>query len=137
MLWIKVVHILTIIAWMVGVFYLPRIFVHYVEGLEADEDVRRLKLMAKKLFRFMTLMSLFAIASGVWLWIGYGISGKWLSLKLLFVLGLLIYHKVCGLYLRRMQQDRLRLSSRYLRIFNEFPLLLLIAILICVVVKPL
>lgn len=136
MLWIKVFHILMVIAWMAGLFYLPRIFVHYVEGLKLGEDVQRLGIMATKLFRFMTIMALQAIVAGLWLWLGYGISGDWLYGKLLFVMALVIYHLVCWFYLQRLLDNRLDMSGLYLRFFNEAPLLMLIPILVFVIVKP-
>ena len=125
-----------VIAWMAGLFYLPRIFVHYVEGLKLGEDVRRLEIMATKLFRFMTVMALQAIFAGLWLWFGYGISGDWLYGKLIFVLALVIYHLLCWFYLQRLVDNRLDVNSVYLRLFNEAPLLMLIPILVFVIVKP-
>jgi protoporphyrinogen IX oxidase len=136
MLWVKVFHMLMVIAWMAGLFYLPRIFVHYVEGLALGEDVQRLEIMAAKLFRFMTLMALQAIVAGLWLWLGYGISGEWLYAKLLFVMALVTYHFACWYYLHRLLNNRLDLSGVYLRFFNEAPLLILIPILVFVIVKP-
>ncbi|MBT4159818.1 MAG: CopD family protein [Gammaproteobacteria bacterium] len=134
--WIKVFHIMMVIAWMAGLFYLPRIFVHYVEGLNLGEDVHRLGVMATKLFRFMTLMAIQAILAGLWLWIGYGITGAWLYAKLLFVFALLVYHLICWFYLKRLLSNDLAMSGIYLRCFNEAPLLMLIPILVFVVVKP-
>ena len=75
MLWVKVFHIMMVIAWMAGLFYLPRILVHYAEGLRLGEDVRRLELMATKLFRFMTLVAVQAVAAGLWFWLAVGGSG--------------------------------------------------------------
>ena len=85
MLWVKVFHIVTVIAWMAGLFYLPRIFVHHIEGLKLGEDVRRLGVMARKLFSFTTIMALQATVAGAWLWLGYGLAGGWLYAKLLVV----------------------------------------------------
>ena len=83
MLWIKTFHILFVMAWMAGLFYMPRIFVHYVEGKDAGEDVRRLVIMVGKLFRFSTIMALLALGLGLWLWLWYGITGTWLKIKLI------------------------------------------------------
>src|SRR5258705_7648686 len=91
MLWIKGFHVLAVMAWMAGIFYLPRIFVHYAEGRAAGEDVRRLVTMAGRLYGFMTLMALFALGLGVWLWQVYAYSGLWVRWKLLFGLGLICY----------------------------------------------
>lgn len=136
MLWIKVFHILMVIAWLAGLFYLPRILVHYAEGLRLGEDVRRLGIMATRLFRFMTLVAIQAVAAGFWLWLGYGVSGNWLLAKMLFVVALIGYQIVCWFYLQKLLGDDPQMSSGYLRLFNEFPLMLVIPILIFVVVKP-
>lgn len=136
MLHAKVFHVLMIIAWMAGIFYLPRIFVHFVDGKNAGEDVRRLKVMAQKLHSFTTIMGIFALGSGFFLWLNYGFMGGWLHAKLLFVFGLVIYQIVCFMHLKAMKQDRLNKSSFYLRVFNEIPLFLLIGILIFVIMKP-
>lgn len=136
MLWIKVFHIMMVIAWLAGLFYLPRILVHYVEGLRLGEDVRRLGIMATRLFRFMTLVAVQAVATGLWLWLAYGVSGNWLHAKLLFVVALMGYQVVCWIYMQKLLGNDLQKSSSYLRYFNEFPLMLVIPILIFVVVKP-
>lgn len=136
MLWIKTFHILAVISWMAGIFYLPRIFVHYAEGTQAGEGVRRLVIMAAKLFSFMTLMGIFVLIFGLWLWLGYCISGNWLYVKLIFVLCLSFYHGICWYYLQQIKSGRLNKSGRFFRWFNEIPLFLLVLILIFVVVKP-
>lgn len=136
MLWYKAFHILAMTSWMAGIFYLPRIFVHYVEGREAGQDVARLEIMAGKLYGFMTLMALFTLGLGLWLWLGYGFSGGWLHAKLFFVVLLMGYHYWCKTYLNKMRAGNLDRSGRYFRLFNELPLLIFIPILIFVVVKP-
>jgi hypothetical protein len=78
MLYVKALHLLAIISWMAGVFYLPRIFVHYVEGQRAGEDVRRLAVMARKLYHFTSIMAVFSLGSGLWLWLTYGFAGGWI-----------------------------------------------------------
>lgn len=136
MMWIKMFHILAMTSWMAGIFYLPRIFVHFVEGKAAGQDVSRLQIMAQKLFGFMTIMAAFTLGLGLWLWLGYGFSGGWLHAKLLFVVFLMAYHGWCYSYLKKMQKNALAQSGRYFRVFNEIPLLIFIPILIFVVVKP-
>ncbi|WP_294946786.1 CopD family protein [Sulfurivirga sp.] len=137
MLWVKMFHILFVISWMAGIFYLPRIFVHYAEGQAAGEDVRRLVIMARKLFNFMTIIMIPAVATGFWLWLGWGISGGWLHAKLTFVALLLGYHYWTLTQVRRMEQDgRLSHDHVFYRWMNEIPLLLLVGILIMVVIKP-
>jgi protoporphyrinogen IX oxidase len=136
MLWIKTFHLLAVISWLAGIFYLPRIFVHYAEGSAAGEDVRRLVIMARRLYGFMTLMALAALALGIWLWQGYGYAGLWLQIKLLFVAGLIGYHLYCRLLMMRMQRGAPLPGGLQLRFLNEGALLLVVPILILVVVKP-
>ena len=136
MLHLKVFHLLAIISWMAGIFYLPRIFVHYVEGLKVQEDVRRLKVMARKLYAFTTLMAVFALGSGSGLWLGFGFAGGWLHAKLLMVALLLAFHFSMRVLLKRMQADAAMPGSTALRWYNELPVLILLPILYFVVFKP-
>ena len=136
MLWLKCFHTLFVMAWLTGVFYLPRIFVHYAEGRAAGEDVRRLVIMARRLYVFMTLMALLAVGFGTWLMLAYGYSGNWINWKLAFVAGLVGYHLVCRALTQRMQQGAPMPGSVPLRFLNESSLLLVVPILILVTVKP-
>jgi len=136
MLWVKTIHILFVMSWMAGIFYLPRIFVHFVEGQKAGEQVDRLAIMARKLYGFMTIMMILALVSGVALWLVYGFAGGWLHVKLLFVVLLMVYHFWARNRMRELQQGQLDHSGLYYRWANEIPLVLTIVILIMVVVKP-
>jgi len=136
MLWIKALHLLFVIAWLAGLFYLPRIFVHYAEGQGRGEDVRRLVVMAHRLFSFMTIMGLFALGLGLWLWLGFGDTGRWLMLKLVFVLGLIGYHLACRALYARMARGAPMPGSLALRLFNEGALLFVVPIILLAVVKP-
>jgi putative membrane protein len=136
MLWLKAAHILFVMSWMAGIFYLPRIFVHFVEGKEAGQDVTRLAIMARKLYGFMTIMMMIAIGTGIWLWLAYGFAGGWLHVKLLFVGLMLVYHFWCKFRMKEMQDGHLDHSGVFYRWMNELPLILTIVILIMVVVKP-
>ena len=136
MLWIKTTHILFVMAWMAGVFYLPRILVHFVEADNAGEDTRRLIIMAEKLFRFSTVMAAIALGTGLMLWLHYGITGNWLKAKLLLVALLVSYQLQTYSYITDMKLSQLDGTSLFFRIFNEGALLLVIPILILVVVKP-
>ena len=135
MLWVKVFHILAMTSWMAGIFYLPRIFVHFVEGQEAGEDVRRLAIMARKLFGFMSVMAVATIVLGLWLW-SYGYSGGWIHAKLLLVVFLIGYHHACFIYVKHAEASEIKRSSKFFRWFNEAPLLFFVPILILVVLKP-
>ena len=136
MLWVKTTHILFVMAWMAGLFYLPRIFVHFVEADTAGEDTRRLAIMAEKLFRFSTVMAAIALCTGLILWLYYGISGNWLNAKLLLVALLVGYQLQTYSYITDMKLSQLDGTSLFFRIFNEGALLMVIPILILVVVKP-
>jgi putative membrane protein len=134
--YVKIFHLLAIISWMSGIFYLPRIFVHYVEGQNAGEDVRRLKVMARKLYHFTSMLAVFALASGIWLWAGFGFGGGWLHAKLAMVVLLIGYHISARVFMKRMLRDAPLPKSVTLRWYNEAPVLILLAILWLVVVKP-
>jgi putative membrane protein len=136
MLWVKMIHILFVMSWMAGIFYLPRIFVHFVEGQQAGEQVDRLAIMARKLYGFMTVMMVLALVSGVVLWLAYGFNGAWLHVKLLFVVLMMVYHCWSRTRMREMQAGHLDHSGVYYRWANEIPLVLIIVILVMVVVKP-
>ena len=135
MLWIKTLHIFFVTAWFAGLFYLPRILVNL--AMEDNETARaRLLLMARKLYRFMTLIAVPALAFGLWLWLGYGYSGGWLHAKLALVILLIGYHHACGSLLRKFEQNRNTRSNVWFRWFNEVPTLILLATVILVVLKP-
>jgi putative membrane protein len=136
MLWIKALHLFAVIAWLAGLFYLPRIFVHYTEGLTQGEDVRRLVVMAWRLYAFMSIMAGFALLFGFYLWLGFDDSGRWLMVKLVFVVGLIGYHLACWVLVGRLQRGAPMPSPFVLRLFNEATLLLVLPIIVLAVVKP-
>lgn len=124
-------------AWVAGIFYMPRIMVHYVEGKAKQEDVTRLKIMVRTLFGFSSIMAALAIVLGFWLWIEWWLgAGSWIYFKLGLVLALVAYQYQCYRYIVMMERDQLIRSSLFFRLYNEAPLILLVPILILVVVKP-
>jgi protoporphyrinogen IX oxidase len=133
---VKTAHLLMVMSWVAGLFYLPRIFVHYAEGLRAGEDVRRLKVMARKLYHFMSAVAVLALGTGVWLWLGYGVTGGWLHAKLALVVLLIAFHIGMRVLMKRMQQDAALPGPTALRVLNEAPLIALIPILYLVLAKP-
>lgn len=135
-LWLKVLHLLFMMSWMAGIFYLPRIFVHFVEGQHAGQQVNRLAIMGRKLWNFMTIMMLFTLITGVWLWLGFGFSGGWLHIKLLLVGLLVAYHFWARKRVLEMQGGQLDHSGIYYRWANEIPLFLTFGLLVMVVIKP-
>ena len=141
-LWLKALHVFFVIAWFAGIFYLPRLFVHHAMcGPDDRAASERLKIMERKLFRFMTPLGVLALLFGTWLVVHYGVEylrvSRWLHVKLTLVLLLVAYHAYCGVLLRRFAEDKNTRSHRFYRVFNELPVLLLLAIVILVVVKPL
>lgn len=136
MLWIKAFHLIFVISWFAGLFYLPRIFVNLATAKEAAV-LARLLLMAHKLYHFVTPIAYLALGSGIWLWLGYGFTGMWLNIKLLLVVVLLGYHHYCGYLLNVFKQGRNTHPHLWYRFFNEIPVLILLAVVILVTVKPL
>lgn len=137
MLWIKALHIVFVASWFAGLFYLPRIFVNL--AMETDPVVNeRLLLMARKLYRFMTLLMVPALVLGLWLWLQYGIGEQsiWMYLKLFLVLLLVGYHHICKSLLKKFENGENTHSHIWYRWFNEIPVLGMIAVVILVVVKP-
>jgi putative membrane protein len=137
MLWVKALHIVFVTSWFAGLFYLPRIFVNL--AMENDDAARaRLLLMARKLYRFMTILAIPALAFGLWLWLGYGIGAGsgWMHVKLAIVVVLIGYHHVCGRLLRKFEAGSATGSHVWFRWFNEAPVLLLLAAVVLVVLKP-
>ncbi|HNX71596.1 CopD family protein [Rivihabitans pingtungensis] len=132
---IKALHLFFVIAWFAGLFYLPRIFVNLAMAGDMVE-LARLKLMAGKLYRFMTPLGLIALALGLVLWLGYGVSGGWLHAKLTLVAGLIVYHLMCRHFLQVFIADANTRSHTWFRVFNEIPVLMLLAVVLLVIVKP-
>lgn len=138
MLWIKALHIVFVVTWFAGLFYLPRLFIYHVES--NDPAVRaQLKIMQRRLLGITHIGGVFALVFGVWTLalVPAYLQQGWLHAKLAFVLGLVAYHTYLVYLVRQFAQDRITHSSRWLRIFNEVPALLLIAIVLLAVVKPL
>jgi putative membrane protein len=135
MLWVKAFHIIFVVSWFAGLFYLPRIFVNHAMASEKAE-IERLKLMEHKLYRFMAPLAILALALGLWLWLGYGFGGGWMHAKLALVVILIGYHLYCGHLVKVFAADQNTRSHKFYRIFNELPVLVLMAVTILVVVKP-
>ncbi len=135
---IKTLHILFVTSWFVGLFYMPRILVNMAEERAAQNNpavLQRLELMARRLLRFTTILAVPALLLGLWLWLGFGIQGTWLWLKLAFVLIVIGYHHSCYLLLKNFLAGRGR-SSKWYRIYNELPVLVMLVIIALVIFKP-
>lgn len=136
MLWIKSLHIIFMVTWFAGLFYLPRLFVYHAMSDDSISQ-ERFKIMERKLFYgIMTPGALLTIVFGVWLLHGYGMTGGWLHAKLSLVLALVIYHIYCGKLLVDFKHNRNQHGHVFYRWLNEIPVLALIAIIILVEVKP-
>lgn len=141
MLWIKALHIVMVASWFAGLFYLPRIFVNLaMVAPESLAERDRLLLMARKLLRFTTILSVPALGLGVSLWayygIGWGPGNAWMHAKLALVALAIVYHWQCAVHLRQFVAQSATRSHVWYRWFNEAPVLLLLGIVILVVVKP-
>lgn len=136
-LWVKALHLVFVASWFAGLFYLPRIFVNLaMVAPDSHAERERLLLMARKLYRFSSLLMVPAIALGLVLWLGYGISGGWMHAKLVLVAGVLAYHHLCRRLMHRFENLDNQRSHRWYRVFNEAAVLLFAAIVLLVVVKP-
>lgn len=134
--WIKTLHLVFVIAWMGGVFYLPRILVNLAESQGNAEVQARLKLMGRRLYRFGHLMFGMAFVFGLILWLGFHMSGGWLHAKLALVVLMMAHYTIAGRWLKGLDKGRALPSSKALRWFNELPVLLLVAIVYLVLAKP-
>jgi putative membrane protein len=136
MLWVKWLHIVFMVTWFAGLFYLPRLFVYH--ALSDDAASReRFKTMERKLYYgIMAPGALLTIVFGVWLWLGYGPWGAWIHAKLALVGVLVAYHLWCGKLLKDFAQERNTKSHVWFRWFNEFPVLILFAAVWLVLFKP-
>jgi len=138
MLWIKAFHIVFVASWFAGLFYLPRLFVNLAAvPPDSHAERERLLMMARKLYRFSSMLMIPAVALGLWLWLAYfrG-AGAWLHAKIFLVVVAIGYHHACRSLLRKFEQFANQRSERWFRVFNEVSVLIFAAIVILVVVKP-
>jgi putative membrane protein len=136
MLWVKSLHIVFMVTWFAGLFYLPRLFVYHALA-EDRVSLERFAVMERKLYwGIMTPGALLTLGFGLWLWLGWGFSGGWLDAKLALVVLLIAYHLWCGKLMLELRAGRNRRSHRWFRWFNELPVLALFGAVILVVVKP-
>lgn len=138
-LWVKSFHIIAMVAWFAGLFYLPRLFVYHSTATDSI-SIERFKVMERRLFYAITYPSaVVTTLLGLWLlsmnWQSYLAYG-WMHVKLTMVVLLWGYHGLCGRYLRRFRDNNNQHSEKFYRAFNEFPTVLLVVIVIMVVVRP-
>ena len=138
MLWLKALHIIFVVCWFAGLFYLPRIFVYYAAS-DSPETRAQLAIMARRLYRFVTPFMFIAIALGLAMMgtnLEYYLQAKWLWLKLAGVTFLVVYHIQCGRYVYRINEDSDTHGHVFYRFFNEVPVVFLFLIVILAVLKP-
>jgi protoporphyrinogen IX oxidase len=137
MLWLKAFHIVFVVTWFAGLFYLPRLFVYHVATTDAV-GLERFVVMERRLFAIMTIGAILAVLFGLSMIVaqpGY-LHFAWLRVKMALVVVLVVYHEWCRVLMTRLREGRNTHSQRWYRLFNEAPALLLIAIVILAVVKP-
>jgi len=137
MLWLKSLHIVFLVSWFAGLFYLPRLFVYHAMATDAI-GIERFKVMERKLYYgIMAPSAVLTIVSGMWLWLGYGVTGGWLYAKLALVAILVAHHLWLGKLMRDFREDRNRHRDVFYRWINEIPALpILVAIVLLVLFKP-
>jgi putative membrane protein len=138
MLWVKSLHLIFMVTWFAGLFYLPRLFVYHAMS-EDRASIERFKVMERKLYwGIMTPGGVLTVAFGLWLWLGWfkGVFGGWFHAKLALVVLLAGYHLWCGMLLRDFAAERNTKGHAWFRWFNEVPVVVLIATVFLVVFKP-
>mgnify|MGYP000399698776 CR=1 FL=1 len=140
-LWVKAFHIVFVASWFAGLFYLPRILVNLAQvPHDSHAERERLLLMARKLYKFSNILMVPALVLGLVLWLHYGIGrgpgNGWMHAKLLVVVLALAYHHICARVLKDFVAHRNTRSHVWWRWFNELPVLMLVAAVVLVVVKP-
>jgi protoporphyrinogen IX oxidase len=135
-LWVKAFHVVFMVTWFAGLFYLPRLFVYHAMTADVTGS-DRFKVMERKLYYgIMTPGAVLTIATGLTLWLYYGVTGAWLHAKLALVALLIAYHLWCGKLLRDFRDGRNLKGHVWFRWFNEAPVLILLGVVVLVIVKP-
>jgi len=137
MLWVKAFHIIAVVAWFAGLFYLPRLFVYHADAKDSI-SIERFEIMERRLFALMTIAAAASLGLGVAMIAAEPafLSMSWLRIKMLLVLLVIAYHVRCYLLMREFAENRNRHTAKWYRGFNEIPSLLLVAIVLLAVLKP-
>lgn len=136
MRWVLAFHIIFMVTWFAGLFYLPRLFVYHAE-VRDESSLKRFETMERRLFIIMTIGAAGTVAFGLWLLFGWWLPMPgWLHVKLALVVLLILYHLYCHKLMTDFRRSRNRHGARFFRWFNEIPALFLLAIVILAVVKP-
>lgn len=137
MLWLKAFHVVAMVTWFAGLFYLPRLFVYHADAADWI-SVQRFRIMERRLFMLMSIGAVATVVLGIAMIVAAPVYLKmgWLQVKLTLVLLLIVYHLLCFKFLRDFAHDRRTHSAKWFRAFNEVPSLLLLGIIILAIVKP-
>lgn len=138
-LWVKAFHVMAVISWMAGMFYLPRLFVYHVDAPKGSQQSETFKVMERRLLRAIINPAMIASwLSGLWMaWYVFHMKGGWLHLKLFLVFFLLSgFHGMLARWRREFAEDRNTHTAKFYRIMNEVPTLIMVAVVILVIVKP-
>ncbi len=137
MLWIKAFHVIFMVTWFAGLFYLPRLFVYHADAHDPIGH-ERLLVMERKLYAIMTVGGIITVLLGIWLVVGWHwpLVETWLQIKLLLVAALIVYHIVCGHLVQQFRRGENRHSGVFYRWFNEFPALILVVVTLLAVLRP-
>ena len=137
MLWLKAFHVIAVVTWFAGLFYLPRLYVYHADAKDAV-SIERFKVMERRLFKLMTIGAAASVALGAAMLAAAPayLTMEWLRIKLLLVLVLIASHVFCYRLMRDFAENRNVRGAKWYRVFNEVPSLLLIAIVVLAVVKP-
>ena len=134
--WVKIFHVMFVVAWMAGLLYLPRIFVYHSMDETTSETSNVFKLMEKRLFYFIMYPSALIVwITGIYMAYALGLYG-WLIIKFLFVIVLTLYHVNLGRYLNDFANDKNKKKTRFFRMINEIPFVIMFIILVFVIIKP-
>ncbi len=139
MIWVKALHVIFMVTWFAGLFYLPRLFVYHAVT-EDEAGQQRFQVMERKLFVIMTIGGVLTVLFGLWMlldyaWQAYRSEG-WLHVKMMAVVLLLAYHAYCWKIVLDFRRGTNQFSERFYRLFNEFPVLILFVVVIMVIVRP-
>jgi putative membrane protein len=137
MLWLKAFHVIAVVTWFAGLFYLPRLYVYHANANDSI-SIERFRIMERRLFAIMTIGAVASVGLGAAMLVAAPIylTMGWLRIKMLLVLSLIAYHLFCYKLMRDFAENRNMHSAKWYRGFNEVPSLLLIAIVLLAVVKP-
>lgn len=142
MLWVKAFHIMAVITWFAGLFYLPRLFVYHTMAISEGDKTgsERFKIMERKLYRgIMNPSMIVALGLGLWMlfdrWDVYFKQAMWMHIKLTLIILLIGYHHMCGVYVKKFARDANTRTHVFYRVFNELPVFVMIPVVILVVLK--